>query len=295
MPDKHAWEGRSRGSAAGYQVFVLLLRYVGLLPTYGLLHFVTLYYRFFAPDAVKPLRYFYNVRLGYSAAKTRQMIKKNLLLFGQSLIDKIVILSGVKNKLTFTHEGIEYIEQIAAGGKGGILVSAHLGSWELAGHLLKRIDATINILMYDGEAEQIKAYMDKFDSKRSFNIILVKEDASHIYEITAALNRNELICLHADRFRPGNRTIQHDLLGEKANFPLGPFILGSKLKAPVAFVFAFKESNFHYHFYTLPPKIYEGKGTQGAEQMLGDYVAAIEKKIEKYPEQWFNYYDFWKA
>lgn len=294
MPDTEAWKGRSRGTPLGYRIFVWLLKKRGLKSAYTLLHFVTLYYRLFVKAATNPLRYLYTQRMGYSAADASRLIKKNLMVFGQTLIDKIAVLSGQGKELSFTHEGIEHIEQLVKDGKGGVLVSAHLGNWETAGHLLNRIEAKINIVMYDGEGEQMKAYMEQFDSKRSFNIIYIREDQSHIYEMSAALNRNELICLHADRFRPGNRTMKHVFLGEEALFPAGPFILASKLKAPVCFVFAFKETNFHYHFYAFKSKTYEGRGTIGMELMLDDYVALVEKMLKQYPEQWFNYFDFWK-
>jgi predicted LPLAT superfamily acyltransferase len=295
MPDSTAWEGRSRGSASGYRIFIGLLKHGGLRPAYALLHFVTIYYRFFVPAATRPLRYLYEKRLGYSRAASAKLIKRNIILFGQTLIDKIAVLAGIKTDLAFTHDGVEHIEKLVAEGKGGILLSAHLGNWEVAGHLLKRVNATINIVMYDGEAEQMKALMDQFEKKRSFNVILIKDDISHIYEISAALARNELICLHGDRFRPGNRTMEHEFLGECANFPAGPFILASKLRAPVCFVFAFKETNFHYHFYAEPGRSYEGRGQEGMGRMLDDFVQLLEQRLKQYPQQWFNYYDFWKA
>lgn len=295
MPEQEAWKGKSRGSKSGIRIFVWLLRKGGLKPAYALLHFVTLYYRFFVPAATKPLHYLYKKRLGFSASQTQKLLKKNILIFGQTLIDKIAVLSGNASQLSFTHEGLSNIEQLVKDGKGGILLSAHLGNWEVAGHLLKRLESKINIVMYDGEEEQMKQYMNQFDSKRSYNVILIKKDLSHIYEISAALARNELICLHGDRFRPGNRTIPHDFLGEKANFPAGPFILASKLKAPTCFVFAFKDTNFHYHFSAEPSKTYEGRGQEGINRMLDDYVELLEKKLKQHPEQWFNYYDFWQA
>lgn len=294
MPDNPSWEGRSRGNTLGYKIFVALLKNAGLKPAYGLLHLVTPYYRLFVPKAIRPLKDIYT-RLGYSKNEASKLIRKNLIIFGQTLIDKIAVLAGFGSKLSFTHEGVENIEQLVKDGKGGLLISAHLGNWEVAGHLLNRVNTIINIVMYDGEAQQLKAYMNKFESKRSFNIIFIKDDLSHIYEMSAALNRNELICLHADRFRPGNRTMQHDFLGSVANFPAGPFILASKLKAPVCFVFAFKETNFHYHFYAYPPQTYEGRGTLGMEKMLDDYVDLLERMLKKYPAQWFNYFDFWKT
>lgn len=294
MPDTAKWQGRSSGTPLGYRIFVWLLKRGGLNAAYGLLHFVGAYYRLFVKKATNPLRYLYIERMGFTAAEAKKLISKNIFIFGQTLIDKIAVLSGVSHKLTFAHEGVENIEQLVRDGKGGVLVSAHLGNWEVAGHLLKRVEAPINIVMYDGEGEQMKAYMEQFDSKRSFNIIYIREDQSHIYEMSAALARNELICLHADRFRPGNRTMRHMFLGEEADFPAGPFILASKLKAPVCFVFAFKETNFHYHFYAFPTKTYEGRGTTGMEIMLTDYVRIVEQMLKKYPEQWFNYFDFWK-
>jgi len=295
MPDKESWQGASRAPALGYRIFIWLLNKAGVRAAYMLLHPVTLYYRLFAPTAIRPLKYLYRKKLGYSIIGARRLIKKNLYIFGQTLIDKIVVLAGKKDAFTFEEEGIDNIKSLKDNGKGGILVSAHLGNWEVAGHLLEHIGATINIVMYDGEAEQIKSTLEHFERKRSFNIILIKEDLSHIYEMTAALNRNELICLHGDRFRPGNRTMPHKFLGEEANFPAGPFILASKLKAPVVFTFAYKETAKHYHFYAFPPKTYEGRGTSGMELMLDDYVKILEGQLKKYPEQWFNYYDFWKA
>lgn len=295
MPDNNAWEGRSRGSRLGYQIFVWLLRRGGLRSAYALLHFVTIYYRYFVPAATGPLRHLYEKRMGFSRSHATRLIKKNIIIFGQTLIDKIAILSGVKTSLTFTHDGIYHIDELVANGKGGILLSAHLGNWEVAGHLLKRLNTRIHIVMYDGEEAQMKAYMDQFERKRSYNVILIKEDLSHIYEISAALARNELICLHGDRFRPGNRTMVHDFLGAPAHFPAGPFILASKLKAPVCFVFAFKDSNFHYRFCAEKSKVYEGRGQEGMEKMLDDYVALVEQKLRVHPEQWFNYYDFWKV
>lgn len=293
MSEKASWQGRSRGNALGYKIFVALLKAGGLGAAYKLLYFVTLYYRLFVPAATRPLRYIYSQRMGFSAKETSKLISKNLRIFGQTLIDKIAVLSGGGKELTFAHEGVEHIEQLVKDGKGGILLSAHLGNWEVAGHLLKRVNTVINIVMYDGEAEQVKQYMSQFESNRSFNIIFIKDDLSHIYEISAALARNELICLHGDRYRPGNRTMQHDFLGKEAIFPAGPYILAAKLKAPVCFVFAFKETNFHYHFYAYPAKVYEGRGTSGMNKMLDDYVDIVEQKLKQYPAQWFNYYDFW--
>ena len=294
-PASSSWQGKSRGTGLGYRIFISLLKLGGLKAAYSLLRPVGLYYRLAVPDVIRPLRYLYEQRMGYSAQQAAGLIRKNIYFFGQTLIDRVAVLTGGGNRLSFTHEGLEYLEELVARREGGLIVSAHLGAWELAGHMLQRVGAVINVLMYDGEAEQLKALMARYDQKRSFNIIYVRVDLSHVFEVNAAINRGELVCLHADRFRPGNRTMQHSFLGEDAHFPAGPFILASKLRAPVYFVFAFKESTFHYRFVGWPLKTYEGRGMSGAERMLQDYVQLLEEQLRLYPHEWFNYYDFWKA
>lgn len=288
------WDGQSKGNRLGYAIFVWLIRIGGIAPAYALLHFVAQYYVWFVPKATNPLFDLYRNKLGYSAKESKKLIRKNILTFGKTIIDKIVVMSGIKHQFKVERTGGDYLNQLAEAGKGGLLVSAHLGNYELAGHLLQRLNTVINILMYDGEAAQIKQYLNKVTGPKTFNIIYVKEDLSHVYEMSAALARNELICIHADRFTPGSRTIETAFLGHKAPFPLGPFILASKLKAPVCFVFALKKSKYTYHFYGNPPKTYEGRGMSGAEAMLQDYKQLFEEKVKQYPEQWFNYYDFWQ-
>lgn len=299
MSEEAKWEGRSKGTKAGYKIFIWLLKTGGLSAAYKLLPFVTSYYRYFTPKAIKPLRYLYQNRLGYNKREANSLIRKNLNTFGQTILDRIAILSGIPTNLSKTQPGLEYIENIVKAGKGGIILSAHLGNWDMAGHFLQNTSeilstTRLNVVMYDNEAEQLKDFLAQFNKKRAFNTILIKEDLSHIYEISAALNRNELICLHGDRYRPGNRTIKHPFLGVDADFPAGPFILASKLKAPVCFVFAVKETNFQYRFVSYPDTVYEGRGMAGANKMLAEYVSVLEKELKEYPSNWFNYYDFWK-
>lgn len=289
------WDGQSKGNRLGYAIFIFLLRRAGVKPAYLLLRVVAQYYIWFVPKATQPLRTLYRERLSLGRREANRLIRKNIRTFGQTIIDRIVVMSGLKDPFSVVRTGGHYLNELAEGGKGGIIVSAHIGNYELAGHLLQRLDSVINIVMYDGEAEQIRKYLDSVTGPKTFRIIFIKEDMSHIYEMSAALGRNELICIHADRYVPGNRTITHDFLGKEAHFPLGPFVLASKLRAPVCFVFAVKESDFQYHFYGYPPTTYEGRGTAGAERMLEDYVRLLEEKVRQYPAQWFNYFDFWAA
>jgi predicted LPLAT superfamily acyltransferase len=60
-------------------------------------------------------------------------------------------------------------------------------------------------------------------------------------------------------------------------------------------VFAFKESSTHYHFFGSPLiNLLEAPDREtGMEKLIGLFVQNLEQMVRQYPEQWFNYYNFW--
>jgi len=291
-----SWQGKSRGTPFGYRIFVDILKKFGVLPAYLLLRPVVLYYFLFSFKSSKLIFHYFHKKLHYNRLQSLGLLYKNYYRLGQTIIDKVVIMSEIDNKFTYDFEGEENLRKITALQKGGLLLSAHLGNWEIAGHLLKRLETKINVVMYDGEHQQIKKYMEGVTGKRNMQVIVIKEDLSHIYAISEALKNNELVCIHADRFVEGNKTMICNFLDEPAKFPAGPFVLAATFKVPLSFVFAFKETDRHYHLYASELKEYEAVSKQAMmQQVLQEFAAEMEKKAKLYPEQWFNYYNFWQA
>jgi len=290
-----AWEGRSKGGALGYRIFVFVLKTGGVLPAYFLLRIVTLYYLLFSFKSTRHSFNYFREKLGYSVLKSILKVYRNYNLLGQSLIDKVVVIAGIPNKFTFNLDGIENLRKIATLNKGGLLLTAHIGNWETASHLLTDINARINIVTFDGENPEIKDYLKSVTGKNAVNFIPIKDDLSHVFKISEAFLDNELVCMPADRFIEGNKTITVKFLGADAKFPLGPFLLAARFKVPVSFVYGMKESTYHYHFYGSEIKDYSYLERDDAvQQIVRDFVADMESKVKKYPEQWYNYYNFWE-
>jgi predicted LPLAT superfamily acyltransferase len=289
------WQGKSKGQPWGYRIFVGILKRWGVIPAYLLLRFVAFYYLLFSFRSSKFALTFFRKKIGYGLGKSLIKLYQNYFLLGQSIIDKVVVMSGIPNKFSFNFDGEDHLREIVALQRGGLLLSAHLGNWEIAGHLLKRLDTRINIVMFDGEHRQIKEYITAVTGKRNVNVILIKNDLSHIYAISDAFRNNELVCMHADRFIEGNKTLTSEFLGEAARFPMGPFVLAARFKVPVSFVFAMKETPSHYHFFASEIKDYTHLSKEMLmQEMLIDFVGEMERMVEKYPEQWYNYYNFWQ-
>ncbi|HZZ75077.1 MAG TPA: lipid A biosynthesis acyltransferase [Puia sp.] len=287
------WQGKSRGNKTGFRIFVWVLKHAGVRPAYLLLRIVAFYFFIFSGKAFRFQFDFFRKRLEYSWLRSILSIYKNYYWFGQTIIDKIVLMSGMKNPFRFDFEGEEYLRQMVSMNKGGLLLSAHVGNWEIAGHLLNRLGTDMHIVMYDGEAQKIKDYLASVTEKHSAHIILIREDLSHIYAIQEALNKNAFVCMHADRFLEGNKILNADFLNKPARFPAGPFLLARTFQVPVSFVFAMKDNETDYHFYAGVPKIYTGDRESSIEEMLQNYSQCMENCVRKYPLQWYNYYDFW--
>ncbi len=292
MPE---WQGKSRGNTLGYKIFVGVCKTLGLKPAYLLLRFVALYYFIFSKKSSEVIYSYFRLRHGYGRGKALKSLYKNYYCFGQTLIDKMVVSAGIENQFTFHFDGEENLREIANTGKGGILLSGHVGNWDVAGHFLHRLDTTIHIVLFDGEHQQIKDYLNELAGKRSFNIIVIRDDLSHVFAINDALQKNELVCIHADRFIEKDKTSVQQFLGADARFPIGPFRLAAGFNVPVSIVFAFKESTSHYHFYGSKIIIKAEAESKAAymDRLMRTFVVELEEKVKKYPEQWFNYYNFW--
>ena len=126
--------------------------------------------------------------------------------------------------------------------------------------------------------------------KSNIKFIFVKDDMSHIFRINEALSNNELICFTGDRYFEGSKFMEADLLGKTAKFPAGPFLIASRLRVPVVYVYVMKEKNLHYHLYARVAQNIKNRDSQG---LLNSYVQNLESMLKKYPLQWFNYFDFW--
>lgn len=287
------WEGKSKGTVLGYKIFIFFLKNFGIGASYFLLYFVAFYYCFFSGDNARAIYYYFRQRKGYSIFKSLLSVYQNHFVFGQTIIDKVAISSGLRKRFTYEFDGIEKIKALLAKKQGGIMISAHVGNFETAGHFFEDFDSgsLISLVTTDAEHAHIKTYLERVTSKSKIKFILVKEDMSHIFDIKNALDKGELVCFTGDRYFEGQKTLKAPFLGKEAAFPAGPFLLGSRLNVPVLFVYVMKETRQHYHLFARTAQV----KNRNAQDLLENYTGSVAWILEKYPLQWFNYFNFWKT
>ncbi len=287
------WQGKSRGTVLGYKIFVFFMKKVGIGAAYFILYFVATYFCFFSKDSTKSIYYYLRHRLKYSKLKSIFGIFKSYYVFGQTILDKIAISSGLSDRFTYESDGVHFINETLKAKKGGVLISAHVGNFEISEHFFGILEenASISLLTTDVEHTAIKEYLDSVRKKSNIKLILIKEDLSHIFEVNAALARNEIVCITGDRYVKGSKFLTEELLGKEAKFPAGPFMLASRLNVPVLFVYVMKETNKHYHLYARKSQAKH----RDAQALLKEYSQSVTWMLKKHPLQWFNYFDFWNA
>lgn len=285
------WQGKSRGTVLGYKMFVFIMKHLGMGVAYLILYLVAAYFCFFSKDSTKAIFYYFKNRLNYSKFKSYLSIYKSYYVFGQTILDKIAISSNLSDKFTYEFDGMYNITDTLKEKKGGILISAHVGNFEISEYFFNQLEdnASISLLTTDVEHTAIKNYLDSVRKKSNINLIIISDDLSHIFEVNAALARNEIVCITGDRYIKGTKSLSEMLLGKSAKFPAGPFMLASRLNVPVLFVYVMKETNKHYHLYARRS---EAKH-RDAQGLLKEYTESLTWMLEKYPLQWFNYFSFW--
>lgn len=127
--------------------------------------------------------------------------------------------------------------------------------------------------MFDAEHERIKEILEKNASTRDYKIIPVNEDnLTHVFRITEALERKEYVCFQGDRYLNKEKLLSSPFMGKEAEFPMGPFLLASKMRVPVVFYFAMREAKKKLSF----PFLYcRGGGTYQREAGRTSIIGAI--------------------
>ncbi len=283
------WKGKSRGTVLGLKIYVIIIKTFGLISAYFVLLFVVAYFIIFSFNSTRSTWYLFRKRLKYSALSAALQVYRSYFTFGMIQLDRLAIASGLKNKYTFEFDGIHYIRELLKKKKGGILLTAHIGNFNLANHFFDDKNISVNLVLTDLEHQQIKSYLESLTGKSRIRTIVVKDDLTHIFKINEALKNNELLVFAADRYLENTKTHTHSFLGKPVRFPLGPFKLAARNSIPVLFIHIMREKNFHYHFYARP---YQGQ-ENSAKEILKAYLENMEKMVIKYPHQWYNYYDYW--
>jgi predicted LPLAT superfamily acyltransferase len=220
--------------------------------------------------------------------------------FAMSIVDKVAAWRA-PDATPVAWAGHETFRRIAAGGRGALFISAHLGNLELARAAASEMDnVRVNALVYSGNARKVKAMLSEASDTSALNVI----EVDTITPETACLLREkidagEIVVIVGDRTPVAEQSpvIYAEFLGRPAPFAIGPYVLAHVLECPVYLLFCVREAG-RYRVYLerfaerlILPR--DGRGAATAD-WVQRYAARLADYARRFPLQWYNFYDFWQ-
>lgn len=284
-------KGITFGSAWMFKALISMLKTINIKVLYAFMAICVIPVTIvFSSGARLTFRYFHQ-RRGYGWWKSLRATYKNHCLFGQTVIDKFAMYAGHKFKIAY--HGLEDYNQMLARPEAFIQLSAHIGCSEILGYSL-HVDKPCNVLVYGGEKASLMGYRKASFGDMNIRMIPVGMETSHSDEIVEALDRGEILSVFADRLMNINKVVVSTLHGCKVNLAKGPFSLATTRGIDVIMASTMKENDGSYTAYFTPLPYDKTLPKSEQRQQLADaYTAEIERLLDIYPYQWFNYSDLW--
>ncbi len=195
----------------------------------------------------------------------------------------------IKDAVCF--ENIYLIEQTLKKGKGGVIMSAHFGNWEmLALSFAKRYPLSVIV------AKQENPYFDNIinniRSKRGYKTIY--KDVAPL-GVLRALKRNEFVAILADQ-HAGVQGVYTPFFYREVSTPKGPAVFALRAKCPLYTGFCARQPDGRYvvTFEEIPlPDT--GDDEKNIEIIMTEYNKILQRHIEENPSFWFWFHRRWKS
>lgn len=286
-----------KGSLLGMRATLLLVGLVGRRLTRLVLPAIALYFVLFHKDARRASRRWLR---RVEAPHGRLAVLRHVLRFAQVTLDRVLFLRGDTAGFAVEHVGQEHLRALRASGRGGLLVGAHLGSFEAMRALAEGHGFPVRILAYERNAKKINALLRSLRPDLDVKVIEVEPGAPWpALQAAEAIERGELVALLADRTGLGDRTATVPFLGRPATFPAGPWALAAALRCPVLLTFGLHRPPDRYELVAEPlpgagEPLPRGAAREAAlTERVARFAARLEHHARRVPDNWFNFFDVW--
>ena len=176
-------------------------------------------------------------------------------------------------------------------GKGAIVVTAHMGSFEVGMAALLRRDRRVHVLFRRdafGLFEQTRSAL-----RQRLGVVeaCVDDGLSVWVRLREALAADEVVLIQGDRVLPGQKGQRMPFLGGHMLIPTGPVKLALASGAPIIPTFSIRQRDGRIRLFIEPPIWVTDE--YSADTALRSMTAILEQYVRRYPEQWLMVHRTW--
>jgi phosphatidylinositol dimannoside acyltransferase len=235
---------------------------------------------------------------GSSMAQRRAMGREVVASFFDFLLDLGRCGGRSAEELETEIETVEGLDRYMAArrlGRGAIVVTAHLGSFEVGVAGLRRTEPRIHVVFR-------RDRMSVFESMRSAQrrglgvIEAPVDDGWPVWvRLRDALLADEVVMMQGDRLMEGQRGLQVPFLGGHIAVPTGPARLALAAGAPIIPIFSLRTPGGRVRIVVDDAVIVESSGgaSEAVELATRAVTAAIERQVARHPGQWLMLRPVW--
>ena len=191
-------------------------------------------------------------------------------------------------------EGRQNLDQALNLGKGVLLVSAHLGNWELGGMVLSILNYPLSIIVWSHKNKLVNNFFLQQRQSKGLEVIPL---GSGLKRVFLALKKNQIVALLGDvDYADHNAGVRVSLFGRDTVMPKGPAAFALKTSCAIVPVFMLREQSNYFRFIIKEPITYSpsGRWEQDLNNLTQEIAKTIESSIALSPAQWFMLKPRWQ-
>ena len=253
----------------------------------------------FLRETVAGIAETYRMAFGVSEKESRRLARKLFYSYGLTTVDLFRLRAGgeaLAPPITTLQTDAKILQRVRAGGKGFLIVSGHVGNWEMGAISLLRHripGAFIGQPELDPEVHAIRLQVR---ARMAVEYITIGDTMTTALRVREAVERGLAVALVADRAYADDRVIV-DFFGRPTPFLRSPALLARFCDCPLLPGFFLRNADGTYRSLfgepivadlALPPE-------EDAHRMMTAVAAAVERAVREEPLQWFNFFSYWRG
>jgi len=236
---------------------------------------------------------------GLTADALQTLCRENVASFGRMMADYFLCagMNAGPRALTLVEEwrGLDHLEAARARGRGTIIVTAHLGHWELGGVTLAHHGWPLTVVTLDEPSSELTRWRDTCRAHLGIRTIAVGPGHPFSFvELIQTLRRNEIVAMLVDRPHTGTGA-PVDFFGGRTEFSTGPALLAHHTGATVLPAFVLQKPNSRYVSFAEPAieLLADPDPRRALRENTQRIATSFESIVRAHPAQWFNYVPVW--
>lgn len=188
--------------------------------------------------------------------------------------------------------GADVVREALAEGRGAVLVSAHLGNWELGGAYLAARGIPLDAVFFPPANPAFDAYLVAARARIGMRVVTVAESAR---VVPRALREGRAVAILADQALWNVSAAPTVFFGRPAFTPRGPAVFALRTGTPMVFCASVRRADGWFDFLAerVPLGTGDGRGAD-VDALAQVYTSLIERWVRRLPDQYFWHHKRWK-